>query len=385
MVGSFPTENLVSIGSQPTWRPEPTLLRLRRPHCRRIGMPCRAWSQEEKGISVPGGSSGENDVGTGRKQPRLGPAFPFRQIAALSGLGFIETTYLTLSKISGTEVACPLSVGSCGSVLSSPYAMLWNTVPLAAAGMLAYGTVAALSTYGAMQESKESSVSGEASDVFRRGLLSVSTMKTAVLGGSAILATTSAYLMFLLFNEFPKDSLCPWCIASAALSMSIAAACAQWLYGNRLVKDAVAPGAGIVTIAFVLLTFGLGTPQANFFQANAAVTELEYHQPVITTDSPPGAVALAKKLRNAGARMYGAFWCSHCYEQKQMFGKDAAESLPYVECFPDGWRPGEEMAAVCKAANLEGFPTWIIGSQKLPGAQAFDTLEQALNEGSVES
>ena len=353
-------------------------------------MPCKAWNQEKKDISVPGGSSGENDVGTGGKQQRLGPAFPFRQIATLSGLGFLETTYLTLSKISGTEVACPLSVGSCGSVLSSPYAMLWNTVPLAAAGMLAYGTVTVLSAYGALQESKKSSVSGASSEVSPRGLLSLSTMgkvnlQTAVLGGSAILATTSAYLMFLLFTEFPKDSFCPWCIASAALSVSIAAACAQWLHGNRLVKDAVAPGAGIVTIALVLLTFGLGTPQANFFQANAAVTELEYHQPTITTDSPPGAVALAKKLRNAGARMYGAFWCSHCYEQKQMFGKEASESLPYVECFPDGWRPGEEMAAVCKDANLEGFPTWVIGSQKLPGAQAFETLEQALNDGSVES
>lgn len=39
-----------------------------------------------------------------------------------------------------------------------------------------------------------------------------------------------------------------------------------------------------------------------------------------------------------GAKFYGAFWCSHCYDQKVQFGAQAAELLPYVECFPDGYR-----------------------------------------------
>lgn len=37
--------------------------------------------------------------------------------------------------------------------------------------------------------------------------------------------------------------------------------------------------------------------------------------------------------------MYGAFWCSHCFDQKQDFGKEAAADFPYVECYPDGMRP----------------------------------------------
>jgi hypothetical protein len=40
--------------------------------------------------------------------------------------------------------------------------------------------------------------------------------------------------------------------------------------------------------------------------------------PVVTNESSPQAVALAKRLKAAGARMYGAFWCSHCFEQKQV-------------------------------------------------------------------
>ena len=56
--------------------------------------------------------------------------------------------------------------------------------------------------------------------------------------------------------------------------------------------------------------------------------------------------------------MYGAFWCSHCAEQKEAFG--AGAPLPYVECFPEGYRKGVQMAPACKAAKLEGFPTWAL-------------------------
>jgi hypothetical protein len=58
----------------------------------------------------------------------------------------------------------------------------------------------------------------------------------------------------------------------------------------------------------------------------------------VATSSTPEAVGLAKRLSAAGARMYGAFWCSHCYEQKEAFGREAVGSLPYVECFPEGWK-----------------------------------------------
>lgn len=36
--------------------------------------------------------------------------------------------------------------------------------------------------------------------------------------------------------------------------------------------------------------------------------------------------------------MYGAFWCTHCYDQKQEFGAQAMAEFPYVECFPEGWK-----------------------------------------------
>lgn len=59
---------------------------------------------------------------------------------------------------------------------------------------------------------------------------------------------------------------------------------------------------------------------------------------VVRRESSPQAVELARRLKEAGAKMYGAFWCSHCQEQKVSFGAEAQKDLPYVECFPDGYR-----------------------------------------------
>lgn len=60
--------------------------------------------------------------------------------------------------------------------------------------------------------------------------------------------------------------------------------------------------------------------------------------PAVTEESPRAAVELAKKLSASGVKMFGAFWCTHCYDQKQLFGKQAMEYFPYVECYPEGYR-----------------------------------------------
>ena len=49
----------------------------------------------------------------------------------------------------------------------------------------------------------------------------------------------------------------------------------------------------------------------------------------------------AKCLASKQAKMYGLYWCPHCAEQKEMFGK-AFQYVPYVECAIKGsqrdWR-----------------------------------------------
>lgn len=70
--------------------------------------------------------------------------------------------------------------------------------------------------------------------------------------------------------------------------------------------------------------------------------------------SPGKYDGLASCLGEKGATFYGAFWCPHCAEQKQLFGK-SAKLLPYVECStPDG----RGQTAICISKKIEGYPTW---------------------------
>jgi len=89
-----------------------------------------------------------------------------------------------------------------------------------------------------------------------------------------------------------------------------------------------------------------------------------------TQKSAEWIVGLAKALKEKSAVMYGAYWCSHCQNQKKEFG-DAFQYVDYVECDAKGpdANPDE-----CTAQGIEGYPTWIYQGQKYSGEQSFDKL-----------
>jgi len=64
---------------------------------------------------------------------------------------------------------------------------------------------------------------------------------------------------------------------------------------------------------------------------------------------------LAKCLSDRGVKMYGAWWCPHCQEQKEKFGA-SYEYLPYIECGIKGDTKGRSQ--VCLDADVHRYPTW---------------------------
>jgi len=74
-----------------------------------------------------------------------------------------------------------------------------------------------------------------------------------------------------------------------------------------------------------------------------------------TGNVPSGKyTALATCIKDSGATFFGAFWCPHCKEQKELFG-DAVSALPYVECStPDG----QGQLQACKDKDVKSYPTW---------------------------
>ena len=65
--------------------------------------------------------------------------------------------------------------------------------------------------------------------------------------------------------------------------------------------------------------------------------------------------AFARCLRAKQAKMYGAYWCPHCEEQKEKFGS-SFQYAPYVEC---GIKGSKGIEPVCTQAAIKRFPTWI--------------------------
>jgi len=89
-----------------------------------------------------------------------------------------------------------------------------------------------------------------------------------------------------------------------------------------------------------------------------------------TGPASPYQEALARHLRDSGARFYGASWCPACREQKRLFGTAASE-LPYVEC--DAASAGAR-TDLCVQANVRNFPTWTIRGGRHEGVLPLATL-----------
>ena len=67
-------------------------------------------------------------------------------------------------------------------------------------------------------------------------------------------------------------------------------------------------------------------------------------------------VSFAKCLTEKDATMYGAYWCPHCANQKEMFGKLGFAEINNVECDPRG---ADAKPELCQKNGIEGYPTWI--------------------------
>jgi hypothetical protein len=81
--------------------------------------------------------------------------------------------------------------------------------------------------------------------------------------------------------------------------------------------------------------------------------------------------AFAKCLAAKQVKMYGAYWCPHCAEQKEMF-ESSFQYVPYVECGVPGSR---DEAPVCKDAGIKHFPTWRFGDgESREGTQTLPAL-----------
>ena len=76
----------------------------------------------------------------------------------------------------------------------------------------------------------------------------------------------------------------------------------------------------------------------------------------------------AQCITDTGMKMYGASWCKHCKEQKDMFGLESFESVDYVEC--------TKQQTTCDLAGVTSYPTWIWSWYKQSWVHSFEQLSK---------
>lgn len=94
---------------------------------------------------------------------------------------------------------------------------------------------------------------------------------------------------------------------------------------------------------------------------------------VYESQQPGEYDTFAQCIAESGATFFGAFWCPHCKDQKEMFGTSEA-LLPYVECsLPSGNGQTQE----CIDAEIKTYPTWeFADGERLTGTQTLERLAE---------
>ncbi|NCJ05961.1 hypothetical protein GS597_05420 [Synechococcales cyanobacterium C] len=291
-------------------------------------------------------------------------------VGAIALLGALNTGYITATKLMGEAAACPTS--GCETVLNSPYAFVLGQ-PLALFGFLAYVAMA-IFALGPLW------VNPDAQKDLRLKLEN-STWLLLFLGSTAMMLF-SFYLMYIMVTEFVvpygPQAVCFFCIASAILATAMFGVTLlgrTWDDVGQLLFSGL-----IVAVITVIGTLGV---YANVGQAvddgyNIVSGEGRVFFS-ITETSGNAEIELARHLEAVDAKMYGAFWCPHCYEQKKLFGVEALADFPYIECAPEGQSPQVE---VCQAAasQLEaaggqfGYPAWEINGKIITGRRSLEEL-----------
>jgi uncharacterized membrane protein len=261
---------------------------------------------------------------------RTGPNWPLFILAVL-GMGL--TGYLTFTAWQGRGVAFCTAGSSCDVVLNSRWSTLLG-LPTSFWGFLTYALLSliAWNRYADNQWKFAWFVS--------------------IIGLFFSLYLTGISLFVL-------HAACPYCLTSLGLMTVIfvtllfqkPANLPRFSWGRWLAKS--------VGTALVIVV----------------VAQLHYAGYIGRAAGPedPWIRGLAEHLTQMDAKFYGASWCPHCAEQKELFGA-SARRLPYIECSLGG--PGTGQTAVCNDAGIKNYPTWVIDGQRYTGTLTLDVLAQ---------
>jgi uncharacterized membrane protein len=283
-------------------------------------------------------------------------------IGAIAILGIGVTAYLTWVKLSNNGVC---GTEGCQIVLASPFANVGG-FPLTGLGLLSYLAIAVMAFAPMLVNPKTNKAAhNQLNNLTWLGLFIV----------GAGMAVFSGYLMWLLAAVI--QAACPFCIASAIFTFLIFGLTLfgrDWDDVGQLIFTGIGVGLGSLLLSLILYNTAVGSGGREITSLAPTTAPKPGIGWEIQSKSGTAEIALAEHLTKKGAKMYSSYWCPHCYEQKQLFGKQAWEKITNIECAPDAKKnPQPEL---CTKAGIKGFPTWSIDGKLDAGVKKLSQLSK---------
>ena len=279
-------------------------------------------------------------------------------IAILSTIGLVDTGAITLKEWGFfSSLSCPGITNGCETVLSSPWGTLINNeqinIPLSFAGFLTYLLILILSV------SLSTNLISPKEKLSKFAWWLIFLISCA----SSVFSFLLIYIMIFKIKEY-----CFFCVLSAILSFSIFII--SMIGAKFESREPMIYRSFIVAISVL---FGGLIWSTNVDPSNATDLQspTENVSPIVTTSSSPQKVNFAKFLNESNIVMYSAYWCPHCYDQKQLFGKEAVKELKIVECANDG---KDNQYELCQEKGIQGFPSWEIDGEIYSGTKELKDL-----------
>ena len=298
-----------------------------------------------------------------RRRQDLGSKWARVTIAVLSTVGVIDTGSITLKKwgLIG-NLNCPGGLEGCDKVLNSPWGTLLQTnnfsIPLSLIGLISYLLILLMAILPLMPIIKNQK----------------NNISKVTWWGSYYLSISTFVFSLILISVmiFKIKAFCFYCLLSCLISLSLLLIN---LFGGGWEDYGKLFFRGFLVSVTVLLA-GLIWSSSIDPSTKRISNNVEGIPPAVIALSSPQKIKLAEHLTKEGAVMYNAYWCPHCHDQKEMFGKEATEKLNLVECAKDGINNKRDL---CEAKGITGFPSWEINGSIDSGVKSLEELADLTN------
>ena len=298
-----------------------------------------------------------------RRRQDLGSKSARVAISILSTVGVIDTGSITLNKWGWIgKLNCPGGMGGCDKVLNSSWGNLFQTndfsIPLSLIGLISYLLILLMAIFPLIPILKNQK----------------NNLSRLTWWGSFYISTANFIFSLILISImiFKIKAFCFFCLLSCLISFSLLL---LNLFGGNWEDYGKLFFRGFVMSVAVLLAGMIWSTSVDPSTKEIS-NNVQGMPPAVITISSPEKIKLAEHLTKEGAVMYNAYWCPHCHDQKEMFGKEATEKLNLVECAQDGFNNKREL---CEAKGITGFPTWEINGSIDSGVKSLKELAELSN------